>query len=71
MKILDFIFQNFWIWAGSMAALWIIVHYFVLLINIFLRFFILRKYGYPPEYCDVDGDFHQIKKIEIPDTSNE
>jgi hypothetical protein len=66
IKILNFIFQNFWTWAGSMVILYIIVNFIIRIINACLRHRTLRKIGYPPPHCDSDGRYHNIGDIGDP-----
>lgn len=30
----------------------------------FMRYLVIRKYGYPPPHCDADGDFPAAIKIQ-------
>jgi hypothetical protein len=57
MKLLDFIFTNFWHWLGAMVLLYTLTSTFVGLINKILRHRNIRKHGYPPSHCDADGQF--------------
>ena len=67
MKILELVFSSFWHWTGAMLMLYIMLHYVVNLLNNFLRYRVLRKYGYPP--YDIDGDLSPIKE-EAEKTNN-
>jgi len=64
METLKFIFSDVWHWLGFMLILYIILHYFFLLINRILRNSNIRKHGYPPPHCDADGDFRVIEKYD-------
>ena len=64
MKLIEFIFQNFWHWLGAMAILYVLVNFFANIINRLLRHGILRKHGYPPEHCDADGDARYVDDDE-------
>lgn len=57
MKTLEFMFQSFWTWLGCMAILYVLVHYSAVLINRIMRQININKHGYPPPYCDADGNF--------------
>jgi succinate dehydrogenase/fumarate reductase cytochrome b subunit len=61
MKALEFILGSFWHWAGFMAILVVMLYFgcntILHLVNRFLRHSTLKKIGYPPVYCDGDGDF--------------
>ncbi len=53
LKIIEFIFETIWHFLG-----------FVILFELFLEFILkiyrqlnIRKHGYPPSHCDVDGNF--------------
>jgi hypothetical protein len=63
MKVLEFIFIDFWHWLGAMLILYVTLNYVVNLLNNFMRYRILRKHGYPP--CDVDEDLGPIKTEEV------
>ncbi len=63
MEILKFIFSNFWIWLGFTFIFFNICYGMYKLIVKTLRHRVLMKHGYPPEYCNVDGEF----KNEIED----
>ena len=42
------------------STYWVIKYLLWTISNMYirsLRFFILKKYGYPPAHCDADGDF--------------
>ena len=60
MKILEFIFRNFWTWAGAMALLYILTNSIVNLINNFMYYRTVRKIGYPP--CTEPSGKETIKK---------
>lgn len=41
--------------------IWLLLLTILKIINRILRFFTMRKCGYPPPHCDADGDFKEIK----------
>jgi len=71
MEILDFVFSSFWRWLGSMTMLYVIVHYFVYLLNSFVRHRTIRKLGYPPPHCNCDGQIHNFADIGKPNDDEE
>lgn len=56
MEILNFIFGNIWHFLGFLLILIATLHFVTNTINMFLRYFTLRRHGYPPTHCNVDGD---------------
>ena len=54
MKLLEFIFIDFWHWAGSMTILYILTH--------FMYFRAVRKVGFPPSVQN--GESSPIKSEE-------
>jgi hypothetical protein len=66
MKLIEFIFSNFWIWLGFIIILTTILKSMLYLYSRTLRFFILRKHGYPAN-CDADGDSVYCKNKNIRD----
>jgi hypothetical protein len=64
--VFEFIFRNFWTWLGSMLMLYLITNFVGNVINgifyAFYRYRVLRKHGYPPSHCSVDGEFRPIKE---------
>jgi len=67
-QLLNFIFQNFWIWAGSMILLYILVNGSIKLLNMFLWHKTLRKCGYPPSpHYTIEGLPSPIKEDDPGD----
>jgi hypothetical protein len=66
MKTLEFILNSFWHWAGFMAILALILYFgcntILQLGNRILRHSTLKKIGYPPIYCDADGDAREVEE---------
>ena len=68
LEILKFACSGFWIFIGCTILLnglaYFTVNGIIRVITRTYRFFIMRKYGYPPIHCDSDGDFKQEKQVE-------
>ena len=64
MKLIEFIFTSFWSFIGTLILLNTILNFLILAINRFFRHWNIRKHGYPPPYCDADGDYIPPTKIE-------
>lgn len=62
MKLLEFIFIDFWHWAGSMLILYVSLHFIVGFLNNFMYFRTIRKIGHPP--CGPNGESNPIKNEE-------
>lgn len=62
MEILNFIFKSFWHFVGCSILLSGLANFIFLIWNRFWRHFNIRKHGYPPPYCDADGDFKTESK---------
>ena len=67
VEFLKFVFSNFWMWLGFIIVLGTILNFIFKVYNRGLRHRNIMKYGYPPEHCDADGDFPQIKKNDDDD----
>lgn len=65
MELIEFIFSKFWIFIGFIIVIGLILRAFVVVVVAILRFFTIKKHGYPPSHCDVDGDL--IGKYELID----
>lgn len=65
MEVMKFIFRDFWTWLGFFVLLNTVLYYTVngtmRMWSRLLRSCNIRKYGYPPEHCDADGDFKASK----------
>jgi len=66
MELLKFILSDFWVFIGAFALLSISLHYptnlILQIIHKLIRARTIRKVGYPPIYCDGDGDFRSVQK---------
>jgi len=62
MELIRFIFSGFWHFIGFIAILNILLGKCLELIQLFIRSNNIRKHGYPPEYCDTDGDLKEEKE---------
>ena len=49
-------------WLGFTIIIVQFLTFFFKMYNRTLRHRNIMKYGYPPEHCDADGEFRQIKK---------
>jgi len=67
MEYLQFIFQSFWHFIGFAILLGMALNFLLTLYNRFFRHWNIRKHGYPPEWCDADGDFPETEKEEDAD----
>lgn len=60
-EFLELTFRSFWHFIGMTillnGAAYFIFNFILRMYNRTLRYFIIKKYGYPPEHCDADGDF--------------
>lgn len=56
MKVLEFIFSSVWHFLGCLILLRMILCFVFLIWNRLFRHLNIRKHGYPPDYCDADGD---------------
>lgn len=64
MEALRFIFSDVWIWIASTITMYVIFRFIINLTDSILRHRTLRKNGYPPIHCDVDGNFREDKEDE-------
>jgi len=62
LEILKFALSNFWVFVGFISILSTILYFPMFVINRILRHRNIRKWGYPPEHCDADGDFKTEKE---------
>lgn len=58
---LKYVFSNFWMWLGFVIVFGMILNFIFRVYNRALRHRNIMKQGYPPEHCDADGDFPEIK----------
>ena len=72
LEILKFSLSGFWTFIGCTILFnglaYFTVNGILRVITRTYRFFIMRKYGYPPSHCDSDGDFKQEKTNENGNT---
>ena len=59
MEILQFVFQSFWHFVGFLFLLASFGNAILAIWTRLLRYWTIRKHGYPPSHCDADGDFKQ------------
>jgi hypothetical protein len=66
MEILELIFRSFWHFLGSLILISMVfggtLRFLAFLWNRFWRHWNIRKHGYPPAWCDADGDFRPVEK---------
>jgi hypothetical protein len=69
IELLRFIFQSFWVFIGFTIILGLSLEFLIRLIYIILRsihtlrrYKIIDKYGWPPNYCDSDGNYKKNQK---------
>lgn len=68
MTFLQFIFSNAWIYFGFALLLGMILNFLLSLWNGFWKYRNIRKHGYPPEYCNADGEFRKTNEISDNNT---
>lgn len=56
----ELMFSGFWAFIGGYAVLALVLQFSLSFWNRFWRHWNIRKYGYPPEHCDADGDFDPL-----------
>ncbi len=56
MKLVRFVFDNFWTFAGFTIILYLAGNFIYNLYNRMLRHLIIKKHGYQP-YCDAEGRY--------------
>lgn len=57
MTFLEFAFQSLGHFIGVFFLLSLLIGYPVSIINRKIKHNTLRRMGYPPAHCDIDGDF--------------
>jgi hypothetical protein len=62
VEFLKYVFSNFWSWVGFVLVFGMVLNFLFNFYNRALRHRHIMKHGYPPEHCDADGSFRQIKK---------
>lgn len=68
MKVLEFIFIDFWHWAGSMLIIYTTLYFIVSLLNNFMYYHTMKKIGHPP--CP-DGAHSPIKSEEVKEVNEQ
>lgn len=56
-EILKYAFEGFWNFIGILLIVSMILNFTYRIFNRILRFFTIKKHGYPPFHCDADGEF--------------
>lgn len=63
MRLIEFIFSGFWTFIGSLIMLYVLLYFptnlILMICHRLIRARTIRKIGYPPVYCDGDGDFKE------------
>jgi hypothetical protein len=62
MIFLEFMFKSIWHFVGVGLMLGAIGDFILKMWNRTLRHWNIRKHGYPPSYCDADGDFINVDR---------
>jgi hypothetical protein len=60
--LVDIAFSGFWQFVGMFILFSSFLTFLMFLWNRFWRHWNIRKHGYPPPYCDADGDFPKTEK---------
>lgn len=60
--MLDLAFRGFWYFIGVIIILAMLLNTIMFFWNRFWRHWNIRKHGYPPQWCDADGDFKTKEK---------
>jgi hypothetical protein len=71
MRFLEFTFQSLWHFIGIAIFLSIICKSLLLAWQMMWRHLTIRKHGYPPPYCDADGDIVEEEKSEEVSITNQ
>lgn len=61
---LELTFSGFWQFVGMCILLSGAGNLIMFIWNRFWRHWNIRKWGWPPEHCDADGDFAQVEEEE-------
>ena len=57
MGLIKFIFGSFWTFIGALILVSIPFKFVYSIVHKLIRARTIRRVGYPPIYCDGDGDF--------------
>jgi len=57
MNYLEFMFQSFWHFVGCFMVIGVPFKFILSMYIRTVRFFTIRKHGYPLGWVDADGDF--------------
>lgn len=55
-EIIQTAFKSFWHFAGVALLFFGLLTFITNMFRKFLNYLTIRKNGYPPEHCDVEGD---------------
>jgi hypothetical protein len=69
VKILEFIFIDFWHWLGTMTILYVTLHFIVSFLNNFMYYRTVRRVGYPP--CASNRESSPIKEEEVEEVNEQ
>lgn len=61
IQLFQLILSGFWQFIGGLILICILINAVLFVWNRFWRHWNIRKWGYPPESCDADGDFKPEK----------
>jgi uncharacterized membrane protein YccF (DUF307 family) len=64
MEVIKFMFSGFWIFLGFLILLSGLSSFILILYQRTLRYWSMKKLGYPPIHCDADGDFKPEHEVE-------
>lgn len=59
--ILEISFSSFLNFCGMLILLGLPFRFMLKFINALIRYFLIKKHGWPPNYLDLDGDFQFTK----------
>ena len=65
VEFLKYVFGSFWMWLGFVIIVGMVLNFIFRSFNRTLRHRSIMKHGYPPEHCNADGDFLQIKEEDL------
>jgi hypothetical protein len=57
IELLKFVLSDIGIFFGFLIILAALSNFIAKMYALTLRYFTIRRNGYPPEHCDADGDF--------------
>ena len=65
MKLLEFIFIDFWHWLGAMTLLYVILYYLTNLMNNFMNYRVLMKHRHFPYDEESDSIKEEVNDQNI------